>query len=79
VKGTVFDPSLSTPKEPNMTTQEYLLLVIEADGPCSLRHAWNDCKFQGYTKGFVKALQSLKDARLVETDTEDGETTISLI
>jgi len=62
-----------------MTTQEYLLLVIEADGPCSLRHAWNDCKFQGYTKGFVKALQSLKDARLVETDTEDGETTISLI
>lgn len=62
-----------------MTTQEYLLLVIEADGPCSLRHAWNDCKFQGFTKGFVKALQSLKDAGLIRTECEDGDTTVELV
>ena len=57
-----------------MTTQDYILQVIQADGPCTLKHVINDCKFQGFTKGFVQALQALKNARLVDTDDQDGET-----
>jgi hypothetical protein len=62
-----------------MTTAEFILQVVQADGPCSIKHVLHDCKQQGFTKGFIPALQSLKNARLVETDSEDGDTIISLI
>jgi hypothetical protein len=55
-----------------------MLTVVQADGPCTLQHVLNDCKAQGFTKGIVQALQSLKDERLVITEDEDGETIIEL-
>ena len=63
-----------------MTTEEFMLDVIKADGPCSLKHVLADCKFQGFTKGFVQSLQSLKNKRLIETFIEeDGSVTVELI
>ena len=63
-----------------MTTSDFILLVVQADGPCSLKHVLWDCKQQGFTAGFVPALQSLKDQRLIETYAEDdGSTTVALI
>jgi hypothetical protein len=35
---------------------------------------------QGFTKGFIQALQALKDAGLIRTDSEDdGATTVWLV
>jgi hypothetical protein len=63
-----------------MTTQDFILLVVQADGPCTLAHVLHDCKTQGFTKGFVQALQALKNARLVQTEQdEEGQTIIELI
>jgi len=59
-------------------TRDYMLTVVQADGPCTLQHVLRDCKLQGYTKGIVQALQSLKDEKLVITEEEDGETIIEL-
>ena len=61
-------------------TRDYMLICVAADGPCSLAHVLADCKFQGFTKGFVQALQSLKNAGLVRTDCDDdGATIIELV
>jgi hypothetical protein len=60
-------------------TRAYMLDVISADGPCTLNHVWHDCKFQGITTGFSVALSSLKNAGLVVTECEDGETIVSLV
>ena len=60
-------------------TRDFMLDVISADGPCTLKHVLNDCKFQGFTKGFTQALQSLKNDGLIRTDCEDGEITVELI
>jgi len=63
-----------------MTTEQFILDVVSADGPCSLKHVLSDCKVQGFTKGFVQALQSLKNKRLIETFIEDdGSVTVELI
>lgn len=59
-------------------TRDYMLIVVQADGPCTLKHVLNDCKVQGFTNGLVQALQSLKDEQLVITEDEDGETIIEL-
>jgi hypothetical protein len=61
-----------------MTTYDYILQVIQAQNPCSLKHVIWDCKQQGFTKGFVKALQTLKDDHLIFTEHEDNETTVYL-
>lgn len=61
------------------STRDYILQVVQADGPCTLKHVLSDCKFQGITKGFVQALKDLKDDHLIETEEEDGETIVSLI
>jgi len=55
-----------------------MLLVVQADGPCTLKHVLRDCRIQGFTNGIVQALQSLKDEQLVITVDEDGETIIEL-
>ena len=60
-------------------TRDFMLLVVQADGPCTLKHVLSDCKNQGFTNGIVQALQSLKDDQLVITTDEDGETIIELI
>ena len=59
-------------------TRDFMLMVVQADGPCTLKHVLNDCKVQGFTYGLVQALQSLKDEQLVITEDEDGETIIEL-
>jgi hypothetical protein len=59
-------------------TRNFMLLVVQADGPCTLKHVLSDCKTQGFTSGIVQALQSLKDEQLVTTEEEDGETIIEL-
>ena len=59
-------------------TRDFMLTVVQADGPCTLKHVLSDCKNQGFTKGIVQALQSLKNEQLVITTDEDGETIIEL-
>lgn len=66
-------------KVSTMTTSDYILIVVRADGPCSLRHVLADCKQQGFTAGFVKAFQSLKDQGLIYTETDEEGTTVSLV
>lgn len=62
-----------------ITTKDYLLNVVQADGPCSLRYALADCKQQGFTKGIVKALHDLKAEGLIVVDHEDNEATVRLV
>lgn len=57
-------------------TRDFMLDVISADGPCTLRHVWLNCRMQGITKGFDIALQSLKNSKLIETDSDDENVTI---
>jgi hypothetical protein len=59
-------------------TRDFMLMVVQADGPCTLKHVLSDCKAQGFTNGIVQALQSLKDDQLVITTNEEGETIIEL-
>ena len=61
-----------------MTTYDYILQVVQAHNPCSLKYVIWDCKQQGLTKGFIKALQALKDDQLIFTEYEDKETTVYL-
>lgn len=69
--------SLVDPLTPEQQkTRDFMLDVVSADGPCTLRHVWLDCQKQGFTKGFNQALHSLKMQKLVETDTDDENVTI---
>lgn len=70
---------LCVAKEAAMTTKEFMLLAIEANNPCSLKHIIWECKDQGFTKGFIQALQALKNDGLIRTIDDDGETIVELI
>jgi hypothetical protein len=55
-----------------MTIQsDYLLTVIQADNPCSLKHVINDLKNQGMMRGFVPNLHALVVAKIIKIE-DDG-------
>ena len=57
-----------------MTHKEYLLTVVCASAPCSLRHVLTDCKIQGFGGArMVKALHELVRDHIVDIDNGDIE------